>query len=85
MANKKNSKKSEPVKSLAAGLKSGLGTQIKNAARMVVSSLTGNRKHKLDDLRADLQPLVDRANEAISKLTEEGTLESSEAYQNYSH
>lgn len=81
MASKKNSKKSEPTKSLAAGLKSGLGTQIKNAARMVVSSLTGGRKHKLDDLRADLQPLVDRANEAISKLTEEGMLESSEAYQ----
>lgn len=81
MASKKNSKKSKPKKSLAAGLKSGLGTQIKNAARMVVSSLTGGRKHKLDDLRADLQPLIDRANEAISKLTEEGLLESSEAYQ----
>lgn len=81
MANKKNSKKSSSKKSLAAGLKSGLGTQIKNAARIVVSSLTGGRKHKLDDLRADLQPLVDRANEAISKLTEEGLLESSEAYQ----
>ena len=71
-------------KSLAAGLKDGkvsLGTQVKNAVRMAVSSLTGGRKHNLDYLRKDLQPLLDRANEAISKLTEAGALEDSEAYQ----
>lgn len=75
---KSTSPKSGSKKSLAAGLISGK----RKTPRMSVSSLTGGKKHKLDDLRKDLQPLVKRANEAIENLSEKGLLEESEAYQN---
>lgn len=58
-----------------------LGKQLKEEIKMKVDAATGGKKRRLDEVRAYLQPMVNRANEAISRLTEKGLLEDSEAYQ----
>lgn len=85
-ANKKSklnfrpTKKSESKSKAKATL--ALGKQLRDEIKLKVESAAGGRKRRgLNEVREYLQPLVDRANEAISVLTEKGLLESSEAYQ----
>lgn len=73
---KKNNESKSKAKATAA-----LGTQLREEIKLAVESSTGGKKRKLDEVRAYLQPLVERANGAISELTKKGLLEESEAYQ----